>query len=101
MRGKREFVASVCAATGISRLIEAMPGQPLLMILTYHRIGNADETLYDSGTFSCTAEQFDGQIESLKRRYQMATLEETLEMFAFMDAAQRSKEEGGKPMRLR
>ncbi len=27
--------------------------------------------------------------------------EETLEMFAFMDAAQRSKAEGGKPMRLR
>jgi hypothetical protein len=27
--------------------------------------------------------------------------EETLEMFAFMDAAQRSKEAGGKPMRLR
>jgi hypothetical protein len=27
--------------------------------------------------------------------------EETLEIFAFMDAAQRSKEEGGKPMKLR
>jgi hypothetical protein len=27
--------------------------------------------------------------------------EETLEIFAFMDAALRSKEEGGKPMRLR
>jgi hypothetical protein len=27
--------------------------------------------------------------------------EETLELFAFMDAAQRSKESGGKPMKLR
>ena len=27
--------------------------------------------------------------------------EETLEIFAFMDAAQRSKEAGGKPMKLR
>jgi hypothetical protein len=27
--------------------------------------------------------------------------EDTLEIFAFMDAAQRSKEAGGKPMRLR
>jgi len=26
---------------------------------------------------------------------------ETLEIFAFMDAAQRSKDEGGRPMRLR
>ena len=27
--------------------------------------------------------------------------EETLEIFAFMDAAQKSKEQGGKPVRLR
>ena len=27
--------------------------------------------------------------------------EETLEMFAFMDAAQKSKEQGGKPVKLR
>jgi hypothetical protein len=27
--------------------------------------------------------------------------EESLELFAFMDAAQRSKEAGGKPMKLR
>ncbi len=27
--------------------------------------------------------------------------EETLEIFAFMDAAQRSKEQGGKPVKLR
>jgi hypothetical protein len=28
-------------------------------------------------------------------------IEETMEIFAFMDAAQRSKEAGGRPMRLR
>jgi len=80
MRGKREFVASVCVTTGITRLVEALPRRRLLIVLTYHRIGNADETLYDSGTFSCTAEQFECQIESLKRRYRMAALEEMLEM---------------------
>jgi peptidoglycan/xylan/chitin deacetylase (PgdA/CDA1 family) len=82
MRGKREFVASICAATGITRLMEVMPRRRLLIALTYHRIGNADETLYDSGTFSCTAEQFEYQIESLNRRYRIATLEEILQMLS-------------------
>jgi peptidoglycan/xylan/chitin deacetylase (PgdA/CDA1 family) len=82
VRGKREFVASVCAATGITRLVEALPKRRLLIVLTYHRVGNANETLYDSGTFSCTAEELDCQIESMKRRYRMATLEEVLEMLS-------------------
>jgi peptidoglycan/xylan/chitin deacetylase (PgdA/CDA1 family) len=78
MRGKREFVARACAAAGITRLLEAMPRQRVLTILNYHRIGNADETPFDSGTFSCTAEQFDWQIEYLKRRYHLTTLEQLL-----------------------
>jgi peptidoglycan/xylan/chitin deacetylase (PgdA/CDA1 family) len=82
MHGKREFVARVCASVGITRLLEAMPGERVLMVLNYHRIGRADETPYDSGTFSCTAEQFDWQIEYLKRRYQIATLDQALEMLS-------------------
>jgi peptidoglycan/xylan/chitin deacetylase (PgdA/CDA1 family) len=79
MRGKREFIAKVSAATGATRLLEAMQKQPVLMILNYHRVGNADETPYDSGTFSCTAEEFDWQIQYLKRHYRMVTLEQLLE----------------------
>jgi len=51
-----------------------------LIILNYHRIGNADETPFDSGVFSATAEQFDSQIYYLKRRFHMVTLEEALAM---------------------
>ncbi|MGC1414305.1 MAG: polysaccharide deacetylase family protein [Candidatus Acidiferrum sp.] len=51
-----------------------------MIILNYHRIGNADETLFDSGVFSATAEQFDSQITYLKRRFHMATLEEVFAM---------------------
>jgi len=65
---------------GITRLLEAMPRQRVLTILNYHRVGNADETSYDPGTFSCTAEQFDLQVDYLKRRYQIATLEQVLEI---------------------
>jgi len=40
-------------------------------------------------------------IEFFKTGHPPVSNEETLEIFAFMDAAQRSKEAGGKPMRLR
>jgi peptidoglycan/xylan/chitin deacetylase (PgdA/CDA1 family) len=57
-----------------------MPQRRGLIILNYHRIGNADETLFDSGVFSATAEQFDSHIAYLKRRFHMATLEEVFAM---------------------
>src|SRR5580704_9397156 len=80
MRGKRELLARMCSRTGIIRILESLPQRRALIILNYHRIGNADETPFDSGVFSATAEQFDSQIAYLKRRFHMATLEEVFAM---------------------
>jgi peptidoglycan/xylan/chitin deacetylase (PgdA/CDA1 family) len=66
----------MCSRTGLTRVLETMPQRRALTILNYHRIGNADETPFDSGVFSATAEQFDSHIAYLKRRFHMATLEE-------------------------
>src|SRR5580658_6908786 len=76
MRGKRELLARLCYKAGLTRVLEALPQRRTLIILNYHRIGNAEETLFDSGVFSATAEQFDSHIAYLKRRFHMATLEE-------------------------
>src|SRR5439155_171132 len=40
-------------------------------------------------------------VKFVETRVPPVSNEETLELFAFLDAAQRSKEAGGKPMRLR
>jgi|HubBroStandDraft_1064217.scaffolds.fasta_scaffold48550_2 peptidoglycan/xylan/chitin deacetylase (PgdA/CDA1 family) len=80
MHGKRELLARVCSRTGLTRILETLPQRRALIILNYHRIGNADETPFDSGVFSATAEQFDSQIAYLKRRFQMATLEDVFAM---------------------
>jgi peptidoglycan/xylan/chitin deacetylase (PgdA/CDA1 family) len=80
MRGKREFVARACSRTGITRVLESLPQRPVLIILNYHRVGNAAETPYDSGTFSATPEELDFQLAYLKRRFNMATLETALNM---------------------
>ncbi len=81
--GKRELVARVCAASGLTRLLEYSPKRRVLMVLNYHRIGNASETPYDSGTFSATEDEFDWQISYVKRHFHVATLEEAI---ALLDA---------------
>ncbi len=82
MRGKRELVSDLCAATGFTWLLEHTPPRPVLMILNYHRIGDQDATEYDSGLFSCTAEAFDWQIGHLKSRFRMTTLDAVLGMLS-------------------
>lgn len=76
--GKREQLARICAASGFTRALEWMPKRRVLLILNYHRIGNADETPYDSGTFSATAEEFDWQIDYLKRNFPIVSLADAL-----------------------
>jgi len=80
MRGKRELLARMCSRTGLTRVLETLPQRRDLIILNYHRIGNGDETPFDSGVFSATAEQFDSQIAYLKRRFHISTLEEVFAM---------------------
>jgi peptidoglycan/xylan/chitin deacetylase (PgdA/CDA1 family) len=80
MRGKRELLARVSSLAGLTRVLESMPQRRALIILNYHRVGNADETPFDSGVFSATAEQFDSQLAYLKRRFHMTTLEEVFAM---------------------
>jgi len=72
----------MCSWTGLTRLLETMPQRRGLIVLNYHRIGNADETEFDSGVFSATADQFDLQIAYLKRHFHMATLKEALAMLS-------------------
>ncbi len=78
MMGKREMLARASQSSGFTRLLEWTPKQRVLMILNYHRIGNAAETPYDSGTFSATTEEFDWQIQYLKRHFPIVCLEEAL-----------------------
>lgn len=77
---KRELIARVFGDTGITRALEGLPGQKILMVLNYHRIGDPWESPYDPGVFSSTDEEFDWQIEYLKHRYYMTTLEEAIAM---------------------
>jgi peptidoglycan/xylan/chitin deacetylase (PgdA/CDA1 family) len=80
MRGKRLLLAEVLAKSGMTRFLEAVLRRDALLVLNYHRIGNAEETPYDSGTFGPTAEQFDWELGYVKSRFNCIGLQEAVAM---------------------
>ncbi len=74
MRGKKEILAQISAYSGATRALELLPSKANLLILNYHRIGDAERTPYDSGTFSATVSEFDWQVSFLKRHFPIVTL---------------------------
>jgi peptidoglycan/xylan/chitin deacetylase (PgdA/CDA1 family) len=63
----------------IQTILENLPRRKVLMVLTYHRIGDASSTKYDPGVFSATADEFDRHVGYLKARLPVIGLEEALE----------------------
>jgi peptidoglycan/xylan/chitin deacetylase (PgdA/CDA1 family) len=86
--GKRELLARGLLWSGASLLLAQLPARDSLLVLNYHRIGNAEDDLFDPGVFSATAEEFDNQIAYLKRRLSLVTLDEAL---AFIDGTDKDK----------
>jgi peptidoglycan/xylan/chitin deacetylase (PgdA/CDA1 family) len=86
--GKREWLARGLLWSGASFLLSQLPARDSLLVLNYHRIGNADDDLFDPGVFSAAAEEFSDQISYLKRRVSPVTLEEAL---AFIDGTLKEK----------
>ena len=77
---KRNRLAAALSATGILRLLETIPSRPQLIVLNYHRIGDADSSHFDPGVFSASAEGFDEQIRVLKSRYRFATVGQAVDI---------------------
>lgn len=76
--GKRELLAQWLVRSGSLFTLSQIPARDSLMVLVYHRIGQAESDDYDPGVFSATGEQFDEEISYLKRKYTPVTLEEAL-----------------------
>ncbi|HEY1901989.1 MAG TPA: polysaccharide deacetylase family protein [Terracidiphilus sp.] len=74
--------------SGASHLLSQLPERDTFLVLNYHRIGNADEDLFDRGVFSATADEFDDQIAYLKKHVSLLTLEEAL---SFVDGTSKDK----------
>jgi peptidoglycan/xylan/chitin deacetylase (PgdA/CDA1 family) len=77
---KRKLAAFCSRHEKITALLGLLPARPVLLVLSYHRIGNASETPYDPGVFSATADGLNDQVGFLKRWFHLATLDEALEI---------------------
>jgi peptidoglycan/xylan/chitin deacetylase (PgdA/CDA1 family) len=86
--GKRELLARVLLRSGALLLISQLPARDSLLVLTYHRVGDADSDPWDPGIFSATADGFNEQVSYLKRKHSLVTLEEAL---AFVDGRIKEK----------
>jgi len=86
--GKRELLANGLYWSGTALLLGHFPRRNSLLILTYHRIGDSKDDLFDPGVFSVTADQFNEHIAYLKRQSLLVTLEEAL---AFVDGPTRDR----------
>ena len=75
---KRELLSRAFATTRFTRILELLPQRRVLIVLTYHRIGDPLSTPYDSGVFSATADELDDHIRHLKKRFHMLTPEEAI-----------------------
>ena len=80
MASKKEILAQFASHTGLTAVLESLPGRASLLILNYHRVGDPSLTQYDPGLYSCSADEFDWQIEWLKRRFPILNLHEAVEI---------------------
>lgn len=55
---------------------------PGLYIFNYHRVGDANSTDFDPNVFSCDATHFRAQVELVRSRFRVITIEETLRVLA-------------------
>jgi peptidoglycan/xylan/chitin deacetylase (PgdA/CDA1 family) len=86
--GKRELLAHGLLWSGASFLLSQLPARDSLLVLNYHRIGNAEDDLFDPGLFEATPDQLNDQISYIKRHLSLVTLDEAL---AFIDGSIKEK----------
>jgi peptidoglycan/xylan/chitin deacetylase (PgdA/CDA1 family) len=77
---KRELLARISTRVGLVSLLEAMPRQPQLLVINYHRIGNPHATEFDTEVFSACQETLASQIKHLKRHYNLLHPDEALDI---------------------
>lgn len=85
---KRELLAHGLFWSGAKLCLDQLPNRDQLLVLNYHRIGNANDDPFDPAIFSATGDELDKQVSYLKRHVAIVTLEETL---AFIDGTLKEK----------
>lgn len=76
--GKRELLARWMHRSGAIWLGSHSPARDTLLVLAYHRIGDAATTEFDPGVYSATGDEFHDQIAYLKKAVSVVSIDEAL-----------------------
>ncbi len=76
---RRDKVALLSKRLGLTSCMEYLKKKPCLLVLNYHRVGDAETCRYDPGVFSATGEAFYDQVEYLRKHCHVAELDEVVE----------------------
>ena len=76
---RRSSIARALTVTGGTRLLEMLPSRRAIVILNFHRVGEAADCQYDRGVFEATAEEFVRQMDWVKSNFRVACLEQVQE----------------------
>lgn len=77
---KRNRASKIASTTGLLRLLESCPRPSTVLVLNYHHVGNWRETEHDEELFSADGEQFHSQVQVLKKKGGVVSLEEALSL---------------------
>ncbi len=73
---KRTLVAQALDTTGCGALLRKTGGWRGLLVLNYHRIGDCQHSLFDHNLWSATTEEFDRQVKSAVRDFDVISLDD-------------------------
>lgn len=65
-------------STGVQSLLGRLPQRNTLLVINYHRVGDADATPYDPAVFSADAAEFQAQMDFVSRHLAPVTLADAL-----------------------
>lgn len=80
MASKHLLFANVLKWTGMVRLLQTLPIRPGLVVLNYHRVGDASACEFDRDVFAASADQLNEQIIRIKRQAPIVGLTEALHL---------------------
>ena len=66
---KKRIAARVVSRTGLDRLFAALLPSRGILVLNYHRVGDAANSPFDRELWSADAEAFDAQVAMLARHF--------------------------------
>src|SRR4051794_39671858 len=64
---KRSLAANTLRRLGVLKVLETIRSKPGILVVTHHRVGNAEATRFDRAIFSASADSFNEQLRYFKR----------------------------------